>query len=68
MSDIFILNEIWTQDKIYIMIGIFHGCNMKIRVYYFRKTCYLLVELHERFVYLRKYLRAPLWFMVELLI
>jgi hypothetical protein len=28
MRAIFILNEIWTQDKIYILVGTLLGCNI----------------------------------------
>jgi hypothetical protein len=34
MRDIFILNEIWVQDKIYILVGALLCSNIKIAVFY----------------------------------
>jgi hypothetical protein len=33
MSDIFILNKIWAQDKIYILVGTLLGCNILLTTY-----------------------------------
>jgi hypothetical protein len=33
MRDLFILNEIWAQGKIYILIGTLLGCNILLITY-----------------------------------
>jgi hypothetical protein len=34
MRDIFILNEIWVQDKIYILVGTLLSWNMNLALFY----------------------------------
>jgi hypothetical protein len=37
MRDILILNDIWAQDKIYILIGTLLSRNMKLALFYNQK-------------------------------
>jgi hypothetical protein len=52
----FILNKIWAQDKIYILVGTLLDLNMNVALFYnlnftvyqLRKICYSLAELYVK--------------------
>jgi hypothetical protein len=77
MMDIFILNDIWAQDKIYILVGIFAWLkyftypivlvlapNYKPHILSrtkVRQVCYSLVKLYVKSVYLNSFQCTGLW-------
>jgi hypothetical protein len=61
MRDIFILNEIWVQDKIHILVGALLGSNIKIAVFY-------KLNFTKVYISLEKYVVHWLNFMLNLFI
>jgi hypothetical protein len=50
MRDIFILNEIWGQDKIYILVGTLLGLNMKLTLFYNLNFTKVYINLEKYFI------------------
>jgi hypothetical protein len=72
MRDIFILNEIRTQDKLYILVGNWLGCRLVpvlapnykqhiLSLAKHRKVCFSLPELYVRSVYLNLFGWSGAW-------
>jgi hypothetical protein len=61
MRYIFILNEIWAQDKIYILVGTSQGLNMKLLLFYDLNFAKVYINLEKRLVHLLNFMSICLF-------